>query len=241
MCVPLLRRYRSSTANSTIVSIPYAPELIWSSTSSNDNVRCGYLYGPNITAIRRTGTESYGAQPLFVYLPKLTHLDYSITVAQSALKYTGSYSDGSKITVTSSYYKHEFFSRVTELDASIPTQNAINMFNEHIEHATNGSSLTQGISIINMPNLKFIDNASLFSGAEAQITIHFVIGYGFKSNLDISKMTYLPAIDVLDILNKLADVTNEDETYTLTIGDTLRGKMTDREIEIATNKGWVVE
>ena len=42
------------------------------------------------------------------------------------------------------------------------------------------------------------------------------------------------------MLNKLADVTSETDTYTLTLGATNLAKITAEDVAIGTNKGWTI-
>lgn len=45
---------------------------------------------------------------------------------------------------------------------------------------------------------------------------------------------------LLDMLDKLKDVTNEESAFTLTLGATNIAKLTEEEIAVGTNKGWVI-
>ena len=54
-------------------------------------------------------------------------------------------------------------------------------------------------------------------------------------------MNYLPGVYLHMLINNLADVTGEEETYKLSLGSVLLSKLSDEEKAIATNKGWVLE
>ena len=95
---------------------------------------------------------------------------------------------------------------------------------------------------VDLPNLKKIAFADTFKSTSAYTdTTWFVVGKGFKSSLNISNMNYLPGVYLHMLINNLADVTGEEETYTLSLGSTLLSKLSDEEKAIATNKGWVLE
>lgn len=62
-----------------------------------------------------------------------------------------------------------------------------------------------------------------------------ISGWSFAYCYKLTKST------LLDILNKLADVTDDTEnTYTMTFGTVNLSKLTEDEIAIGTNKGWVI-
>lgn len=61
------------------------------------------------------------------------------------------------------------------------------------------------------------------------------------TGLELNKCYKLTKSTLLDILNKLADVTEDSEnTYTITFGTINLSKLTEDEIAIGTNKGWVI-
>lgn len=63
----------------------------------------------------------------------------------------------------------------------------------------------------------------------------------FKVNdLDFTQCRILTHDSLIDMLNKLADVTGEATTYTLKLGDFNLGKLTAEEVAIGTNKGWTI-
>ena len=64
---------------------------------------------------------------------------------------------------------------------------------------------------------------------------------GWKfSGLNLTSCRSLEKESIVDMLNKLADVTTETSTYTLTLGTTNLAKITDEEKAIGTNKGWTI-
>ena len=63
----------------------------------------------------------------------------------------------------------------------------------------------------------------------------------FKVNdLDFTQCRTLTHDSLVDMLNKLADVTGDSTTYTLKLGDFNLGKLTAEEVAIGTNKGWTI-
>lgn len=60
------------------------------------------------------------------------------------------------------------------------------------------------------------------------------------SGLDVSTCVSLTRPCLLDMLDKLKDVTNEENAFTLTLGATNLAKLTEEEIAVGTNKGWVI-
>lgn len=61
------------------------------------------------------------------------------------------------------------------------------------------------------------------------------------NNVDLTDDINLTRTCLIDILNKLKDVTGESETYTLTLGSTNLAKLTADEIAIGTAKGWTID
>lgn len=60
------------------------------------------------------------------------------------------------------------------------------------------------------------------------------------NNLDFTYCRVLTHDSLVDMLNKLADVTGESTTYTLRLGAFNLGKLTAEEVTIGTNKGWTI-
>ena len=60
------------------------------------------------------------------------------------------------------------------------------------------------------------------------------------NNLDFTYCRALTHDSLVDMLNKLADVTSETNTYTLKLGSFNLGKLTAEEVAIGTNKGWTI-
>jgi hypothetical protein len=59
-----------------------------------------------------------------------------------------------------------------------------------------------------------------------------------KTNLDLSNCLNLTHDSLMNVINNLATVENNP---TLTLGTTNIAKLTDNEIAIATNKGWIIQ
>lgn len=60
------------------------------------------------------------------------------------------------------------------------------------------------------------------------------------NNLDFTYCRTLTHDSLVDMLNKLADVTSETNTYTLKLGSFNLGKLTAEEVATGTNKGWTI-
>lgn len=70
--------------------------------------------------------------------------------------------------------------------------------------------------------------------------LNFFEGWKF-SGLDLTTCVALEKESIIDMLNKLADVTSETATtYTLTLGATNLAKITAEDVAIGTNKGWTI-
>ena len=66
------------------------------------------------------------------------------------------------------------------------------------------------------------------------------IGEEFFGNLDISPLKNLSTESVIDIINKLKDITITGESYTIKLPTILKYTLDSSIFEIATNKGWTV-
>lgn len=67
------------------------------------------------------------------------------------------------------------------------------------------------------------------------------IGEEFFGNLNISPLKNLSTESVIDIINKLKDLTVTEESYTITLPAILKYTLDSSIFEIATNKGWTVK
>ena len=76
----------------------------------------------------------------------------------------------------------------------------------------------------NIPTLRYLE-----------LPNNFKIPFNLSGNTGLTKST------LLDILNKAADVTEEEEEYTLTLGTSLLARLTNEEKSIITDKGWVLK
>lgn len=69
-----------------------------------------------------------------------------------------------------------------------------------------------------------------------------IVGNGFKkTGITLARCFKLSKESLVDFLNKLADVTEETTTYTLTLGNVNKKKLTDDELAIGTGKGWTLQ
>lgn len=78
---------------------------------------------------------------------------------------------------------------------------------------------------------------SLIGGAVGD---NYIVLKGLKINLSLNPIgTALDRSSLRAVINGLADLTNE-ESKTLTLGTTLKAKLTDEDIAVATAKNWIV-
>lgn len=85
----------------------------------------------------------------------------------------------------------------------------------------------------------FSDITSSFSSCPNLRKLNLFEGWKF-SGLKLTNCRSLEKESIIDMLNKLADVTAEEGTYTLTLGETNLAKITAEEVAIGTNKGWTI-
>ena len=89
------------------------------------------------------------------------------------------------------------------------------------------------------PTHTLIGVANMFDGCYNLKRINFYDNFKVN-NLGVSTCHALAHDSLVDMLNKLADVTSEGTTYKLTLGNTNLAKLTQEEKAIATNKGWTI-
>ena len=77
--------------------------------------------------------------------------------------------------------------------------------------------------------------------SEAAFTIEFIVSIeqGFASTLNLTGCNGITHDTLLSIINNLADLT-ESETQNFIMGETLLSKLTEDELQIATNKNWTL-
>lgn len=98
----------------------------------------------------------------------------------------------------------------------------------------------------NSSSLKTIDLSSIvsgtLSGTARQYNLKFIkLPTNFKiTGWNLAPLYGLTKECLLDILNKLADVTGESTTYTITFGSNNLAKLTTDELAIGTGKGWTI-
>lgn len=117
------------------------------------------------------------------------------------------------------------------------------------------------LTTINMSNLDFTpirgntsssSSTDVFAGNIKLENLSFGLNYGAGfttslsannryATLDLSACTLLTHDSLMDVINKLYDLTaNGKNNQKLVIGTTNMAKLTEEEIAIATNKGWIV-
>lgn len=203
----------------------YAPELEEiKGTKGYTTLSASSIYAPKLKSIN-TGTTSVGRES-FNRLPLLQNMsDYSCVSIITAQEYSNKL----------------FSSLVVDELSSVPNGFGSQcLYNKYIKKLSFVSPIvsSSGRNRFIFPNLKEITLDTTFN---SNYLYELIIGEGFKSNLNLSSVLYLTTINMLDILNKLADVTNEETTYTLTLSTSLKNILSEQELAIATNKGWIIE
>lgn len=111
------------------------------------------------------------------------------------------------------------------ISASLCTSN--NTYNKNYMQYLKAPKLTQ-ITTSSTP-FTYCDNIA-----------YLEIGEEFFGNLNISPLKNLSTESVIDIINKLKDLTITGESYTITLPVILKYTLDSSIFEIATNKGWTV-
>lgn len=99
----------------------------------------------------------------------------------------------------------------------------------------------------NSSSLKTIDLSSIVSGTLSATTRQYNLKFiKLPTNFKITGWNLAPLYGLtkeclLDILNKLADVTGESTAYTITFGSHNLAKLTTDELAIGTGKGWTIK
>lgn len=241
----LFKQYSSSIMNQLKFIIPNVTE-IKSTSSTSDTIRCAYVYAPNLTKLSPTGSSSYGGiyTPV-MYAPRLTTVNKSLTIGVESLQYFPMLLEQGLTTLSGSIrYLNHFVERNINPSLTIPsdgTGSTATFYNEYAETIENTSGLPgNALSGFVFPKLKTISNPELLNTASSVSIYYIVVGDGFKSSINLTKQTQVSPKTLVELMSKLADVRDEEETYTLTLGSKNLSRLNENEIAIATNKGWVV-
>ena len=229
------------------VLIPNATKLDVGVGNSGRIMGGCYLYIPNVEEVCRTN-GSYGTiNTNILYAPKLKIVDPNVSIScnrDSAMNLSN-LEDLSRISLTTTnilnpiIYKHK---KDTITYSGINSSNGYYWFNEIIKEFNMTKYSYVHTHSVYLPNVTKITPVDAFVDSTYAARIRmFVIGKGFKSSLNLSSIHYIPTIEILGILNNLADVTDEELTYTLTLNSSIKDILTNDEKAIATNKGWVIE
>lgn len=89
-----------------------------------------------------------------------------------------------------------------------------------------------------LPNDIKISNPSTFLNINGLEIL--TLEEGFKVSGLVLSTSFFSKEALLDIIDKLADVTEEESTYTFTFGSANLEKLTAAEIQVATDKGWTI-
>lgn len=238
----------SYTQQHTKILIPNATELTVGSGNSSDILYAVYLYIPNVKRIIKYRNYN-DISTVYLYAPRVEECTCNnVTINPESMKYISHPSGFHKLTVSSSSntYLDQLLYNWDSDNITLGTNSSLDGFSWYSTYITKINDVTvpsyRRCVKIYFPNLTEVAINTIFKDNSymAYIT-SLTVGNNFKSSLYISHMTGLPTIDILDLINKLADVTNEEKTYTLTLGTTLLALLSDEEKAIATNKGWVIE
>lgn len=93
---------------------------------------------------------------------------------------------------------------------------------------------------INLPSLTTaptsLNNILYYAGLLRKINL----GEGFSSNLNLKANTQLSIDSIVNLFNKLADLTVSGASRTITLHRSVGDRLTEEEKAIATNKGWTI-
>lgn len=120
----------------------------------------------------------------------------------------------------------------------------------HLKNITLGEGCSYNASYLFCNNLDIkeytfnpthilIEVTNMFAGCYSLNKINFYDNFKVN-NLDFTQCRTLTHDSLVDMLNKLADVTADGTTYTLKLGAFNLGKLTAEEVAIGTNKGWTI-
>lgn len=207
--------YGNSTSNINVSLYAFAPLIEF---IDNEITYNGFLFGyssPNSIKINLISIKS-----------NTTALSYYTFYSCSALQYI-SLPNLTAISGTNT------FSNCSALQhASLPNLATITGNNTF----ANCSALQKFIFNSNLINVNF---SNIFSNCFSLKDVVMWNGWNL-SGLNLSPCISMRVDSLRQILNALADVTEETGTYTLTFGATNLAKLTAQDIAIATNKGWTL-
>ena len=167
-----------------------------------------------------------------VVLPKLH-------TAKTINFYPSNYSNNSRYQNKGMYIDAPSLKNIEYLSNSTGPISLDNINIPSIERITSGLQNIIDTDIVFPETLTNIPNNFLSSSSNVRRLVlpnNFVL-----SGLDLTNATLLSRNCLLDIANKLADVSSDtNNTYEITLGSTNLNKLTDAEKAIFTNKGWVL-
>lgn len=107
-----------------------------------------------------------------------------------------------------------------------------------ISNVTNATYMFVGcLALTSIPQFDLSKISNLTGMLDYCISLTEIHMKNISVSLDIHWSTKMERTALLEVINNLSSVTT---TQTLTLGDTLKAKLTDDDIAIATNKGWTV-
>lgn len=223
---------------------------IGSSNSNNNN-----MWLRNFETLSTTEWTNFGYQYCFssvnslehLYLPTITTMTNTTNSAISSFSLKDVDMPNLK-TISMSYF-----------GGSNNSLKRLNFPNLETTKASFGNNY--GLMEINISKLKTIDNSYFLSSCPSYEILDlssvvtgkpvFTNKYNLKKLIlpdnfkitgwDISLCLMLPKDNLLEILNKLADVTGETTAYAITFGSNNLLKLSDEEVAIGTEKGWTIQ
>ena len=204
---------------------------------------------PNLISINSQFAFSDCSKLTDVFLPNFSSYDYNGTYTAFTRNYSLKKISLPKLEKGSTY----FFSSCNSLEsASLPIlkkiesyffQNCLSLKEIFIPSVVEiGDRAFLGCTSLErfdfLSTYQTINFTDLFKGCYSLHVINLYNDWN-KSGLSVTNCP-LTRPCLLDMLDKLKDVTNEESAFTLTLGATNIAKLTEEEIAVGTNKGWVI-
>lgn len=224
------------------LTLPNAKKITMGSSSSNDYMCCRYAYMPKAEELLQLKSGSTNYNNLYVTditAPRLHTFTHQISGPLELYNSLPSVKNEQNLRVHSYWGMDKFYYKKDTIENELIPYQSRAIYNDTVERLTNTTVMSGYIVSIILPKVTKIDLEQIFTSSSAKYITELILGEGFKSSLNISE-THLPTLNILELINKLADVTNEAGVYTLTLG-TLANYMTEDELKIATDKGWVIK
>ena len=247
------------TANVDVVAVSdnnakVLPQSVNASYGASNGIQPSALLYINITPYASQINKYYSVDRLFAYCSNLEKIDglKTLTLEKSLTVYelfagcskltsldVSNFDTSSVTNMNSMFYN---CSSLTSLDVSNFDTSKVTSMNEMFRSCKGLTSLdVSNFDTSNVTNMGLYDFYGIFASDNRLATVTF--GNNWGSNEGLSKIKLgdgngLNKASVLDLFNKLATRTNSP---TLSLNNNeVKSQLTEEEIAIATNKGWVV-